>query len=265
MPDDDSSNTPPSESQNQAQAVTPSTPDQGTSGAGRNANSDDRQNQTGELAREFRIAEKWQIGTNIGLGVIGLFALIIYYGQLSEMRMATRVTKTAADAAKSAAETAKDTFRLTNRPRLKILGITQNQAMVNGKLVTYLDSGRLTVRIDVPNTGSFPARNVRFFRYDNVSKRDQVAQRPYEELNGEPKLIPPKADGGWNSGMTISGQGVLTESELAGLKNGALWATFSILITYDDDFGEKTHHAEYCGLFTLHPDNDICPWPVRND
>lgn len=57
-----------------------------------------------ELAREFRIAEKWQIGTSIGLAVIGLLALIIYYGQLREMRKATEATKIAADAAKQSAD-----------------------------------------------------------------------------------------------------------------------------------------------------------------
>jgi hypothetical protein len=64
--------------------------------------------------------------------------------------------------------------------------------------------------------------------------------------------------------MIITGQKVLTASELSGLQDGTLYATFSILVTYDDDFGEA-HHAEYCGLFTLQPYNDICPWPVRND
>jgi hypothetical protein len=39
-----------------------------------------------ELAREFRIAEKWVIGTNIILAVIGIIALCIYGGQLRVMR-----------------------------------------------------------------------------------------------------------------------------------------------------------------------------------
>ena len=39
-----------------------------------------------ELAREFGLAEKWVIGTNIVLAVIGIFALCIYHGQLNVMR-----------------------------------------------------------------------------------------------------------------------------------------------------------------------------------
>ncbi len=136
--------------------------------------------------------------------------------------------------------------------------------MVNGKLHTELDKGRLRVSIDVPNMGPFPARNVRFFRYDTVTPRDQIAKRPYQtELLGEPKTIYPKVEGG-SSGMAITGQKVISPEDLEGLKVGTLWATFSILIVYDDDFGD-THHTEYCDIFTLQPYNDICPWPVQND
>ena len=35
------------------------------------------------LEREFRTVEKWQIGINVALAVIGIIALYIYHGQLS--------------------------------------------------------------------------------------------------------------------------------------------------------------------------------------
>ncbi|SRR5712691_1772181 len=103
MPDDDSSKAPSTDPQSQPLSqppVTPSTPHQGTLGEGGNANSKDKQNQTRELANQFRIAEKWQIGTTVGLGVIGIFALFIYYGQLCEMKKVTKATENAATAAK---------------------------------------------------------------------------------------------------------------------------------------------------------------------
>lgn len=223
-----------------------------------NHNSDETYQQKNyQLARkQFRVA----IFT---LVVLGIYTAIAGY-QGRQMQRATTATEKAAAAADKAATAAENTFKLTNRPRLKILGITANQAMVNGKLVTYLDNGRLTVRLDLANMGPFDARNVRFYDYDAVSKRDQVTQHPYVELYGEPKTILPKVESG-ATGMTIAGQTVLTKDELAGLKDGTLYATFSILITYDDDFGKETHHAEFCGLFTLKPYNDICPWPVQND
>lgn len=39
-----------------------------------------------DLAKEFRSAEKWIIGTNVALGIIGVLALCIYHGQLNVMR-----------------------------------------------------------------------------------------------------------------------------------------------------------------------------------
>jgi hypothetical protein len=178
----------------------------------------------------------------------------------------TSIGKESADAARKSADTAAAVFKLTYRPRLKFVGITPAvQSYVNGELRTQSDNGRLRVTIDLPNLGPYSARNVRFFKYDNVSARDRITKLAYEELLGEPKLIPPKAEGGFSSSMTIVGKKVITPTELTGLQNGTLWATFSILITYDDDFEQQIHHAEYCDLFTLQPYNDICPWPVQND
>ncbi|MGO9640897.1 MAG: hypothetical protein ACLP1Y_06305 [Candidatus Acidiferrales bacterium] len=212
--------------------------------------------------KDYRLAQRQFFIATITLIVLAIYTAIAAYQGL-QMRKATKATELAATAADRAAITAQKTFSLTYRPRLRILGFTANQAEVNGKLVTYLDKGRLTVRIDVPNMGPFDARNVRFYDYDGVSRREQIAPHPYAELYGEPKTIPPKAEGE-GTGYIITGQEVVTPSEMAGLKNGTLWDTFSILITYDDDFGEA-HHAESCALFTLQPYNDVCPWPVRND
>ena len=77
------------------------------------------------------------------------------------------------------------------------------------------------------------------------------------------KAIPPKVEN-YNAGMIIVGTEMVTQAEIRGLQNGVLWATFSILVQYDDDFG-IAHHTEYCDLFNLTPHNDICPWPVQND
>jgi hypothetical protein len=195
----------------------------------------------------------------------GIVYTIVAALQWSAMRESNTINRTIVEAARSAAKKEEETTYLANRPRLKILGMTADQMIVNGRLQTQMDNGRLRVRIDVPNSGRFPARNVRFFRFDNVSTRDRITKLPYKELLGEPKLIPPKAEGGWSSLIIITGDTPITLDELNALKTGTMWATFSILVTYDDDFGRQAHHAEYCGIFTLKPYNDICPWPVRND
>jgi hypothetical protein len=170
-----------------------------------------------------------------------------------------------ANAARDAANTADKTMKLSFRPRITLLGINPSimQNEVKGKLQTTLDHGRLYVGIELFNTGPLAARNVRFFRFDNVGTRDKITKLAYEELFGESKVIPPKT-GNSGPGMAIFGKRIIANSELEGLKSGTLVATFSILVAYDDDFG-ITHHTEYCDLFTLQPYNDICPWPVQND
>jgi hypothetical protein len=156
---------------------------------------------------------------------------------------------------------------LTLRPRILIAGISPSvQTMVNGKLETQLADGKLVVAPTIYNYGPSPAKNVRWFVYDNISTREQAGRLAYKELFGEPKVILSKPGGEIYGGnfLTITGIRQITPEELSGLESGTLWATFSILIQYDDD-GGKTHHAEYCDLFTLKPYNDICPWPVQND
>src|SRR6266446_4744874 len=93
--------------------VAPAAPLQGALPDSGKGKANEEENETKELAREFRVAEKWVIGTNIVLAVIGIAALCIYYGQLRVMRgqlgeiiKQYPEIKKSADAAKSAADTA---------------------------------------------------------------------------------------------------------------------------------------------------------------
>ena len=216
-----------------------------------------------EHDRQYRVQNSIRWAT--WLAVVGAIAYAsVAACQLVEMRKATQATQEAAGAATKAANVAENTFRLTQRPRLKILSVGLNQEMRNGKMVRYFDNGKLTFQVDVPNMGPFDAINVRFYRYEVISKWDQIAPRPYEELHGEPKTIRPKAEI-VATGLNITGQQVATPSELKGLKLGTLWDTFSILITYQDEFGKEIHHAEFCRLSNLKNGNEVCPWPVQND
>jgi hypothetical protein len=102
--------------------VNPPTPLQGALSNDGERDADDGKNETKELAREFRIAEKWVIGTNIVLALIGLAALCIYNGQLKVMQgqLAEIIKqypemKKSADAAKSAADTADSTLKATQK------------------------------------------------------------------------------------------------------------------------------------------------------
>ena len=184
--------------------------------------------------------------TLIGLGLLGINILLWY-------------------STKKAADSADKSIKLAYRPRLLLIGIDARfKTSPTGIREPALDKGRLTVQIILPNNGPFAARNVRFFRYSNISPRAQIQKGVYEELFGEPKAIPPKVEN-YNSGLVIVGTKTVTDDEIRQLQNGTLWAIFSILVQYDDDFG-ITHHTEYCDLFTSQPDdNDICPWPIQND
>ncbi len=102
--------------------VTPATPLQGALPDSGEGNANEEKNEAKELAREFRIAEKWVIGTNIVLAVIGIVALCIYYGQLRVMRgqlgeiiRQYPEIKKSADAAKSAADTADATLKSSQK------------------------------------------------------------------------------------------------------------------------------------------------------
>lgn len=143
------------------------------------------------------------------------------------------IAQRSANAARDAVNIANKTMRLAYRPRITLLGInpTVMRLQVNGSIRTTLDKNRLHVGIDIPNTGPFAARNVRFFRYDNVSPRDMVTRLPYRELLGQPKTIPPKPDG--FGGITITGERIITPSELSGLEKGT-WSPrspFSLAMT----------------------------------
>src|SRR5579864_3352876 len=89
MTNENDSDTPisdsPSQSPPQAPVIPPA-PLQGTLPDDGKRKADDTKNEADELAREFRAAEKWVIGTNITLAIIGIFALCIYYCQLKVMR-----------------------------------------------------------------------------------------------------------------------------------------------------------------------------------
>ncbi len=106
--------------------VIPPAPLQRTLSNDSKGHANEEQNETKELGREFRIAEKWVIGTNIALAIIGVVALCIYNGQLRVMRgQLGEIIKQypelqkSADAAKTAAEIAE----LSERPWIKIVGI----------------------------------------------------------------------------------------------------------------------------------------------
>jgi hypothetical protein len=125
-------------------------------------------------------------------------------------------TKKAADAARDAARVATVTLKVTLRPRLMILAMSDMVSTINGILTPNLVDGKVRVNLTIPNYGPFPANNVKWFRYDAVSSIDQIRQLTYgAAANRMMQMIPPRQD---NEGIGIVGSKVLTTAEIDGLK-----------------------------------------------
>jgi hypothetical protein len=89
MPNENDSDTPstnPDREPPSQRPVTPSAPQEGQVSNKGDTSTNRQQSTTQELAREFRWVEFAQIGSNIILAIVGIFALHIYNGQLGVMR-----------------------------------------------------------------------------------------------------------------------------------------------------------------------------------
>ena len=172
MPNEKSSNEPSPKTKGEPSTtapVAPTTPQQAEIGKKRNEYAAGEQGQAKELAREFRTVEIIQIVINGLLGVIGIFALLIYYGQLRQMRKATEKAGISADAAKSAANTAHDALVKSNRPWLGIDGTLTILSPVKVSSIKLNPQQPAQTQIEdsasftIKNFGKDPAFHVTFY------------------------------------------------------------------------------------------------------
>jgi hypothetical protein len=160
----------------------------------------------------------------------------------------------------------RDQLVMAYRPRLLITGIDPylRSAPDGSEELILNDEGIFGAQVILPNTGVLVAKNVRFFRFSDVGLRDQLKKSTYQEILSETKVVPPKVEN-FNPNHIIFGTRAINTSEAIELKKGGFWYMFSVLVSYEDDFG-NTHHTEYCGRFTLPKDRrEPCPWSVQND
>ena len=183
MPNEHNSNEPPTDPKSQPLPQSPvalSTPQQSAMSNPSNYDPEDESDAAKELAREFGIVEKFQIGTNLLLAAVGIVALVIYNGQLKEMRKATKATQTAAEAAKTSADTAALALQSSQVQFLQTLQqmAAQSKAM-RESADSQVASNRAWLVPDLPprnlkkiedaiitwrNIGKTPATNVFFWR-----------------------------------------------------------------------------------------------------
>lgn len=112
--------------------------------------------------KNYRLSKKQYRVAITTLVVLGIYTAIAAY-QACQMRVSTRVSA-------KAAKTASDTLHIAYRPWVSILGITQGQE---------LEQGRIRVSFIAPNFGPVPAKNVRFFAFDNIGSRSAAYKLHY--------------------------------------------------------------------------------------
>ena len=180
-----------------------------------------------------------------------------------EIRMQTIAASEAAGAAKSAAVTADNSLKQAFRPRI---ALTSPRASIT--------DGKLSLGLQAVNYGTTSARNIVWQQATELGVPEKLYRLRYKPSKGiletsYPKEIPPgnvvtspsPIDLGFYADKN------LLQQQIDELVSEKVWATFSVLVTYEDDFG-LTHHAETCvqscgkagGMRWRY-----CPWSARND
>ena len=265
-------NTPPANSQGQPLPQGPTSPissHQNGIGEKTDSHRESKDNQTvKELENDIKTGEWWLIRIGVAGIVTNAVIALIYFGQLKEMQKATIASEKAAIAAASAADTANRTMKLTYQPRIVIASLGPNVSTLPSKPgLNFLDDeGKIRMNAGVSNIGPVSAKNVRYFTFWRIiGKRENAKQLPYREAResfGHLKTILPKISG--YDASTAFFTDKLTPQQIKRIKLSSTWTEFSVLITYDDDFGE-THGTEYCDMFVIGGAQDICPWSIRSD
>jgi hypothetical protein len=115
MPNQKDSNTPPTDPEHQPLSqgpVTPPAPHQKELRETAESGTQSKENETvRELEEDIRTGEHWLIRVGAAGVIMNVVIALIYYGQLTEMRKATRASEKAAAAAASAADTADKTLK----------------------------------------------------------------------------------------------------------------------------------------------------------
>jgi len=272
MTSENDSNTPPANSQGQPLPQGPvNPPSSHQNGIGEKADShlESKDNETvKELENDIKAGEWWLIRIGVAGIVMNAVIALIYFGQLREMRKATRASEKAAIAAASAADTANRTMKLTYQPRIVISSLGPNVWTGPSKPgLNFLDDeGKIRMSAGISNIGPVSAKNVRYFTFWKIIGERKNAERlPYHETNesfGHLKTILPKISG--YDASTAFFTDKLTPKQIKHIKLSSVWTEFSVLITYDDDFGDP-HGTEYCDMFVIGGAQDICPWSIRSD
>jgi len=239
----------------------------------RNANTTSEQNVGRELARKFRWVEFAQIASNVILAVVGIIALCIYSGQLTEMRKSSKAAQDAANAAESAATTAKDTlvdqknlFQIEQRPYIVVAdgslqflnpptASSPIKANITFKNIGKTPAFRMVWNIALlkftaePNSGHQKLRNFLTRNYAELADKNTAAIKELStfspKLRVELDLAPQATVFSTNQEPPV----VLSGDELSVLQKAGGVALFYIgVVNYRDSFGDE-YETTFCDLY----------------
>ncbi len=192
---DNPSSNPNSEATNApTQGPVPHTHDEGILSEGK-ASSPEKSKDDSETAflRATRRIEWLQFTVNVILAVIGVGALVIYGGQLNEMRRATDASIVAANAAADQARTSASQLELTERP-----WVTIETTLASG-MMQDAHGAVMILKVTYRNTGNTPAAGIvlapvlyaeQSFDEDFPSKRTEVCQAAMKASGAGEFLFP---------------------------------------------------------------------------
>src|SRR5260370_4055648 len=232
-----------------------------------------------EIRGEFRWFEFGSLFINGALVVVGMYALSIYNGKLTEMRKSTKAAQDAADAATSAANTAHDALVTSNRPWIGVEGVPVIQdrlhATHNRNELEYV------VTIAARNYGPSPALHVNINPISEIDSSKNVKEfleriksaetascsmadlgvienRSQTVVSGRPEtvIVPPTGPTlfpndrfAFPSDAKVGYGGTEDVSQYRLRMNGC--------IAYSDQFG-KIHHTRFC-FYTPKAIKDFVP------
>lgn len=179
---------------------------QGIVAQGSNDDSRDNGTATNNLAKDVHWITHATFWSQVGLGLIGLVALWIYYGQLTEMKEATKASAQAANAAASAATIAKDALVIGNRPWMKVdlsqtapieflsdgsakIGIQERVENVGSSVALHVESWFDIVPVGTM-TKTFDAARVRQKEGCDPNRVPQSTMSGYEMFPHDPVIYP---------------------------------------------------------------------------
>jgi Flp pilus assembly protein TadG len=266
MPNQNDSDTPSPNAEEQPlpQApATPTAPQERKMSKKANGNSDDEDNVSKELAKEFRWVEFAQIASNLILAVVGIIALCIYNGQLKQMR---KSTKAAQDAAITANATLKEIQKgETDTHELAVQALSQatatnmlaREARISND--NSLEADRpwlgavLTVQdFQVGKTPTFTVAGVNSGRRPAYVTLFANRSRYYETFPSDPQYVidaPPSASlvlpgqnqiGMWKAKTEIS------EEEFRAMKTGVIKFFVHSKIEYTDSRTNRSYWTHAC-------------------